>query len=71
MHELSPYLDTKMGDKAMDEIFGWKMDYPSKSKHFWQGDLEKSLRQGTHTVTVRTTDMFGNTYEGHRVFRIE
>ena len=71
MYELSPYLDIKKGDKALDEVFGWKMDYPSKSKHFWQGDLEKSLSPGTHSVTIKTTDMFGNIYQANRVFRIE
>lgn len=71
MHELSPYLDMKKDGKALDEVFGWKMDYPSNSRHFWQGELSKSIKPGTHTVTVRTTDMFGNTYTAHRVFRVE
>lgn len=71
MHNLSPYLDVKKDGETLDEVFGWKMDYPSKSAHFWQGDLIKSLNPGTHTVTIRTTDMFGNVYEAHRVFRIK
>ncbi len=71
MHKLSPYLDVKKDGKALDEVFGWKMDYPNVSSHFWQGDLNKSLTQGTHLVTIKTTDMFGKTYEAHRVFRIK
>lgn len=71
MHKLSPYLDMKKDGEALDEVFGWKMDFPSKSNHFWQGDVSTSLKKGTHTITIKTSDMFGNTYEAHRVFRVK
>ncbi len=70
MHKLGPYLEADLEGKAMEEVFGWKMDYPSLSNHFWQGDLTNSLNNGTHLVTIRTIDMFGNTYLAHRVFRV-
>lgn len=53
-----------------EEVFGWKMDYPSKSNHFWRGMLPGNPEPGTYTVTVRTTDMYGVTHTGHRIIRI-
>ena len=53
-----------------EEVFGWKMDYPSKTNHLWKGALPALPPVGTHLVTVRTTDMFGQTYTAHRVVRI-
>jgi hypothetical protein len=70
MHQLSPILDQEFEDRKLDAIFGWKMDYPSESNHFWQAAVPKDLKAGTYRMTVRTTDMFGNTYLGYRVFRI-
>lgn len=70
MHEQSPYLDEKVLDRPLEEVFGWKMDYPSKSYHMWRGLLPENPPQGTHTVTVRTTDMFGQTWTAHRIVRI-
>jgi hypothetical protein len=70
MHQLSPYLDETVLDKPLDEVLGWKMDYPSKSRHFWEGALDNNLSKGTHTISIRTTDMFGNTYTDHRIFRV-
>jgi C terminal of Calcineurin-like phosphoesterase/N terminal of Calcineurin-like phosphoesterase/Calcineurin-like phosphoesterase len=70
MHEQSPYLDTKVQEKGLDEVFGWKMDYPSKCRHMWKGTLPENPTIGTHTVTVRTTDMFGQTSTGRRIVRI-
>ena len=70
MHNLSPYLDEKVKGQGLEEIFGWKMDYPSKSRHMWQGSLPGNLPAGTRMVSVRTTDMFGQTYQAHKIFRI-
>jgi len=70
MHELSPYLDQTVLGKALEEVFGWKMDYPSESYHIWKGRLPTNPPLGTHTVTVRSTDMFGQTWTGHRIIRI-
>ncbi len=70
MHEQSPYLDGTVDGKKLDTVFGWKMDYPSKSYHMWKTKMPTTLRAGTHTLTVRTTDMFGQRYEGKRIFRV-
>ena len=70
MHEQSPYLDQTVLGKPLEEVFGWKMDYPSKCRHMWKGALPQNPPPGTHTVTVRTTDMFGQTWTAHRSVRI-
>ena len=70
MHEQSPYLDMESDGRKLDTVFGWKMDYPSKSRHMWKATLPEDLTTGTHTLTVRTTDQFGKTHEGKRVFRV-
>jgi hypothetical protein len=70
MHQLSPILDQKVNGVILEEVFGWKMDYPHKSRHMWEGSLPGDLNKGTHKITVRTNDMFGQTYTSHRIFRI-
>jgi len=70
MHEQSPFLDMDAGGKKLDTVFGWKMDYPSESRHMWTANLPAELSAGTHTLTVRTTDMFGKTHTAHRIFRV-
>ncbi|MDP2323244.1 MAG: calcineurin-like phosphoesterase C-terminal domain-containing protein, partial [Gammaproteobacteria bacterium] len=70
MHEQSPYLDMEHEGKKLDTVFGWKMDYPSKSRHMWKATLPAGLPTGTHTLTVRTTDMFGQVHTSRRIFRV-
>lgn len=70
MYQLSPFLDAEINGQALEDVFGYKMDYPSVSTHMWQGKLPKELLPGTHLVTVRTTDMFNQTWTAHRIFRV-
>jgi hypothetical protein len=70
MYEQRPYLEQTVLGRALGEVFGWEMDYPSQSYHMWKGMLPESPPRGTHTVTVRTTDMFGQTWAANRVVRI-
>lgn len=62
MHDQNSFLN--------EEVFGWKMDKPSKTRHMWKGTLPANPEAGTYTVTVRTTDMYGQTWTGHRIVRI-
>ncbi|GBC90364.1 hypothetical protein HRbin14_01099 [bacterium HR14] len=39
--------------------------------HLWGGRLPANLPRGTHTLYVRTTDMFGQTFVDRRLFRVE
>lgn len=70
MHSLSPYLKEQVLDVKLDTRFGWAMDYPSISTHIWKGILPSGLKPGTYTLSVRTTDMYNQSWEAHRVFRI-
>ena len=70
MHKLSPYLKENVKGVNLDELFGYTMDYPSISQHMWQAPLPENIGEGTHAVTVRTTDMYNNRWKAHRVFRV-
>ena len=71
MHNLSPFLNEKVNGQPLDEVFGFAMDYPSISHHIWKGILPLGIESGTHTITVRTTDMYYQTYIAHRIFRVK
>jgi hypothetical protein len=71
MHQLNPVLDKEIDGQALDDVLGYKMDYPSVSTHMWQAKIPNGLSPGTHTVAVRTTDMFNQTWTGHRIFRVK
>jgi hypothetical protein len=70
MHQLAPYLDMEKDGVTLDMVFGWRMDFPSKSRHIWQGALPLNPPKGTHTITIRTTDTFGRRWTAHRIVRI-
>jgi len=71
MHRLSPFLQQKMDGQLLEDIFGNAMDRPSKSRHMWQSNLPGSgITAGTHRLTVRTTDMYGQTWTAHRIFNV-
>ncbi|MBV5313116.1 MAG: calcineurin-like phosphoesterase family protein [Prolixibacteraceae bacterium] len=70
MHKLSSLLQKSVDGQSLEDSFGYSMDSPSKSDHMWQTTLPKEIASGTHTVTVKTTDMFGQVFQASRVFRI-
>lgn len=61
MHDLNPFRN--------QEVFGWNMDEPSLTDHLWKGAMP-ALAPGAHTCSVRTVDMYGQTWTAHRVFRV-
>ncbi|WP_428656534.1 calcineurin-like phosphoesterase C-terminal domain-containing protein [Runella sp.] len=71
MYQQSPFLEATVNDTKLDKIFGWSMDKPSVSTHIWQGNLPTDLPAGTHRIIVRTTDLFGQTFTAHRIFRVK
>ncbi|MBX7254848.1 MAG: calcineurin-like phosphoesterase C-terminal domain-containing protein [Candidatus Hydrogenedentes bacterium] len=71
MSELGPYLDQEVLGKKLDTVLGWKMDPPSVTDHMWKGKLAGTLAPGTHTVHVRTTDMFGQEFIDRRIIRVK
>lgn len=43
---------------------------PAKSRHLWQAMLPANPSPGSYLIHVRTTDMYGQIYQDHRVIRI-
>ncbi len=70
MHKLNSFLSETVNGEVLEDVFGFKMDYPSTSDHIWGSKLPKNILSGTHTVTVRTTDMYNKTWQAHRIFRV-
>lgn len=71
MHKLSPFLNEEINGQKLDDAFGYAMDFPSISHHIWKAKLPAGILPGTHNVSVRTTDMFNQTFVAHRIFRIK
>ncbi len=65
MHEQSKHMT-----EELEHLFGWKMDPPSMTSHMWKGTLPPDLTPGTHTIEVRTTDLYGQSYTAYRVIRV-
>ncbi|UCH10340.1 MAG: calcineurin-like phosphoesterase family protein [Fidelibacterota bacterium] len=43
---------------------------PRLSRHIWTTSAPGDLSPGVHTITVQTTDRYGQTYDGHLVFEV-
>lgn len=43
----------------------------STTSHLWRAKLPADLSPGTHIITVRTRDMFGQTYEDRRILNVK
>ncbi|MBI2424969.1 MAG: calcineurin-like phosphoesterase C-terminal domain-containing protein [Candidatus Hydrogenedentes bacterium] len=69
LHQMNPFLEQRVLDRPLDEVFGWQMDAPSKTMHLWKGQLPANPPVGTQTITVRATDMFGQVWTAHRIVR--
>lgn len=63
------YMSLKELETSSTPPPGRRLPNASKSTHLWAARLP-ALGPGLHTITVRTTDMFGRTFEGHRVLRV-
>jgi hypothetical protein len=70
MYQLSTYLKEAVNGIPLEDIFGYMMDKPSKTDHMWEALLPDDILPGTHTVTVRTADMFGQVWQANRIFRV-
>ncbi len=46
------------------------LNSPTDSDHLWRGHLPAGTKAGTHLIEVKTTDMYGRTFQGRRVIRI-
>ncbi|MFC5408852.1 calcineurin-like phosphoesterase C-terminal domain-containing protein [Larkinella bovis] len=70
MAQLGPFLDATVDGTKLEKVFGWKMDEPETSHHIWRGSMPKNIPKGTHRLSIRTTDQFGQTYSASRIFRV-
>lgn len=70
MHQLNPVIQSKIDGQLLEDILGYSMDMPGKSDHMWQIVLPSGIAVGTHNITVKTTDMYGQIWQARRVFRI-
>jgi hypothetical protein len=64
------YVERKEMEDPLPESLGRDLPEPKDARHIWQAHFPADLPMGTHLITVRTTDMFGQTYEAERVFRV-
>ncbi len=48
-----------------------KANGPGSCNHLWEAPLPAGLEAGSYRIEVRTTDLYGQTYTGSRVFRVE
>ena len=58
-------------DVSEELIPGRRSSDPIKSKHLWRGSIPTKLETGTHTVEIKATDMFGNTFTETGSYRLE
>lgn len=51
---------------------GWAFPSPmAKCPHLWRGTLPQGLTSGAHLIYVRTTDMYGQTYDARRLIVVK
>jgi hypothetical protein len=60
----------KASQDAKQAMPGKELPKPGASPHFWSAKLPDALRVGMTLIHVRTTDMFGKTYQASRAIRI-
>jgi hypothetical protein len=64
------YLELKELEKAPVPPPGLKLPAASDTPHLWKAPLPSNLRPGTYRIEVRTTDMFGQSYNDFRTVRV-
>ena len=64
------YQDLKDREFYLPPAAGRRLPEAANSTHVWVANLPAILPAGTHVVYVRTTDMFGQTFYGHRIVRV-
>jgi hypothetical protein len=65
------YVALKSAEESDDPPNGRGLPRPVICAHLWKALLPFDRPLGTHLVHVRTTDMFGQSYEASRSIRIE
>jgi 3',5'-cyclic AMP phosphodiesterase CpdA len=73
LEEIDPTYAIEVFKRDISEelIPGRRSSDPIKSKHLWRGSIPTKLETGTHTVEIKATDMFGNTFTETSSYRLE
>ena len=61
----------KVIQERIRPILGRGLPEPRDTEHLWKATLPANPPEGYHFIHVRTTDMFGQTWTGQRVIRVE
>ncbi|MAZ26546.1 MAG: metallophosphoesterase [Cytophagaceae bacterium] len=57
-----------LADKMMP---GRRSSNPINCEHLWRGNIPTKLELGEHTIEIKATDQYGQTYTGKRTYKIE
>ncbi len=69
--EIDPeYLQLFEQEKKVTPPIKPELAEPAESGHLWRGSLPTDMKPGIHLFEIRTTDMHGRSYFGHRILRI-
>lgn len=64
------YVQLRKYEEKCAPVRGRSNQKPSKTGHIWKLNLPSGLPIGTHLIHIRTTDMYGQTYQAYRVFNV-
>lgn len=62
--------DLKRSLNSRADLVGRSMPGPRDTDHLWKGTLAGNLPVGYHVIEVESTDVFGQTFTGHRIIRV-
>jgi len=65
------YQQLKEREFFLPPVAARRLPDAANSTHVWVANLPAGLPVGTHTIHVRTEDMFGQTFDGYRIIRVE
>lgn len=64
------YLELKKLEAGLTVPPGRKLPGAANTSHLWKGRLPAGLAKGGHSVEIRTTDMYGQTFSERRILRV-
>jgi len=64
------FLEIKKLEASPKPPIGLKLPGAATTPHLWRAKLPANLPIGTHAISVKTTDMFGQSYVDRRIFRV-
>jgi len=65
------YLEAFDREAGLPDDLRRRLPKPAKTTHLWSAPLPEGLAPGAHLIEVRTVDLYGQTWEGRRIFRVE